>query len=222
MSPHGAPSPTSLFPSAHNVYMPHATITVAENVGITPPQTSHYLPGPSPYPFSYAPQFPAKTPHYVGPFRPHRLLESVSWDMIESPSTITLNNYPLSSRLFVEMATTPPLPAFSITSIHLPWVINIRASNGVYVTLEDFFESLYRSLRTNITTNEYNLLPHQKDRKRATVAYEQRYRRFRSDSAHDSEKRSGMKRVDFLMGRTHFHSISNSGHRSDEWRLNVS
>ena len=28
------PSPVSLFQSAHNVYMPHATITVAENVGI--------------------------------------------------------------------------------------------------------------------------------------------------------------------------------------------
>jgi hypothetical protein len=141
---------------------------------------------------------------------------------MENPSTITLNNYPLSSRLLVELATTPPLPALSITSIHLPWIINVRASNSSYVTVEDLFHSVYYSLRTNITTHEFDLLPHQMDRKRATRAYEQRYRRFRSNSAHDEEKRGGMKRIDFLMGRTRFHSISNTGHRSDEWRLNVS
>jgi hypothetical protein len=146
----------------------------------------------------------------------------VPWDMVEKPSTMTLNNYPLSSRLLLEQATSPSLPAFSIKSIHLPWTINVRASNRSYVTLEDLFESIYRSLRTNITTNEFILLPHQKDQARATRAYEKRYRRFRNNSAHDEEKRGGMKRVDFLMGRTRFHSISNTGHRSDEWRLNAS
>ena len=194
---------------------------------ITPPHTSHGLPGPSPYAISYPPKMGGKYPHYAaGPIRPHRLLESsaMHWNMMEHPSTIRFNNYPLSSRVLVEAATTPPLPTFSITSIHLPWVIQIRASNGAYVTLEDFFESIYRALRTNISTLEFNLLPHQKDKKRATLAYEQRYRRFRNTSAYDydKEKRGGMKRVDFLMGLTGFRSISNTGHRSDEWRLNVS
>lgn len=140
---------------------------------------------------------------------------------MENPSTIALSNYS-PSRLRVEQATAPPLPALSITLIHFPWTINVYASNGSYVSLEDLFESIYRSLRTNITTNEFNLLPHKNDQKRATRAYEQRYRRFRSISAHDKEKRGGMKRVDFLMGRTKFHSITNTGRRSDEWRLNVS
>lgn len=191
---------------------------------ITPPQMFHGLPGPSPYTISFVPQFPAKSPHYVGPLRPHPLLESaaVNWNLMENPSAITLNNYLLSSRLLVEQATTPPLPALSIISIHLPWTINVRASNGSYVTLGDLFDSVYLSLRTNITTNEFNLLPHQNDQKRATRAYEQRYRRLRSISAHDEEKRGGMKRIDFLMGHTTFHSISNTGRRSDEWRLNVS
>ena len=207
---------------------PTPALTIASSImssagPITPPQMSHGLPGPSPYTISYDPHFPAKLPHYVAPLRLHPLLESaaVNWDLMENPSTITLDNYLLSSRLLVEQATTPPLPALSIISIHLPWTINIRASNGSYVTLEDFFESVYRSLRTNITTNEFNLLPHQNDKKRATRAYERRYRRLRSISAHDEEKRGGMKRIDFLMGRTRFHSISSTGRRSDEWRLNV-
>ena len=186
-----------------------------------PPQMSH---GPPPYTISYVPKFLANPPHYVGPLRPHPLLESaaVNWDLMENPSTLTLNNYLLSSRLLVEQATTPPLQALYIISIHLPWAINVRASNGSYVTLEDLFDSVYLSLRTNITSNEFNLLPHQNDQKRATRAYEQRYMRFRSISARYEGKRGGMKRVDFLMGRTRFHSISNTGHRSDEWRLNVS
>ena len=33
---------------------------------------------------------------------------------------------------------------------------------------------------------------------------EQRYRRHRSSQAYDLEKRGGMKRVDFLMGKTKF------------------
>ena len=178
-----------------------------------------------PYTISYyAPQFPAKPPHCVRRLRPHPLLESaaVNWDLMENPSTITLNYYSLSSQLLVEQATTPPLPALSVTSIYLPWTINVRASNGSYVTFEDLFKSVYRSLRTIVTTIEFNLFLHQTDQKRATRAYEQRCRRFRSVPAHDKEKRGGMKRVDFLMGHTKFHSISNTGHRSDEWRLNVS
>ena len=191
---------------------------------ITPPQMSHGLPGPSPYTISYVPQYPVKPPHYVGSLRPHPLLESaaVNWDLIENPSTITLNNYLLSSRMLVEQATIPPLPAISIISTYLPWTINVRALNGSYVTLEDIFDSVYLSLRTKVAANEFNLLPHGEDKKRATRAYEQRYRRFRSITAHDEEKRGGMKRIDFLMGRTTFHSISNTGRRSDEWRLNVS
>ena len=187
---------------------------------ITPPQMSNGLPGPSPFIIS----LPANHPHYIEPLRPHPLLESaaVNWDLMENSSTITLNNYLLSSRLLVEQATSPPLPSLSIISIHLPWTINVYASNGSYVTLEDLFDSVYRSLRTNITPDEFNSLPHQNDQKRATRAYEQRYRRFRNISAHDEEKRGGMKRIDFLMGRTRFHSISSTGRRADEWRLNVS
>ena len=213
-----APPQTSHENTFYSPVTPALTFASSIQSSPAPPQTSHDLKGPSPSTNSYVPQL------LVKPLRLHRLLESaaINWDLMENPSTITRNNYPLSSRLLAELAIIPPLPAFSITSIHLPWTINIRASNGSCVTLDDLFETVYRSLRTNITTNEFNLLPHQNDQKRATRAYEQRYRRFRSISAHDdSEKRGGMKRVDFLMGRTRFHSITNTGRHSDELQLNV-
>ena len=194
---------------------------------ITPPQLYHSLPEPFPYTVSRVPRYfkLSNSPLYVEPPRPNQLLESaaVDWDLMLNPSTITLNKfYSLSSQMLVEQATTPPLPALSITSVHLPWTIDVHASNGSFVTLEDLFDSIYHSLRTNITADEYDLLPFQDDKKRATRAYKQRYGRIRSISAQDEEKQGGMKRIDFLMGCTRFRSLSNTGHRSDEWRLSVS
>ena len=50
---------------------------------------------------------------------------------------------------------------------------------------------------------------------------EQRYRRHRSSQAYDLEKRGGMKRVDFLMGKTKFLGLAMTSHGSDVWRLST-
>jgi len=192
---------------------------------ITPPSTGYGLPGPSPYPLSYPPQNqPVMSVQYADPVHAHPLVDRsvVTYDLMEHPSTITThNNYSLSTRTLREHATTPPLPFLTITSIHLPWTIKVYASNGVYVTLEDIFDSIYRTLRTNITSAEFNMFSTQDDQRRATRAYEKRYRRLRNTRAYEEEKRGGMKRVDFLMGHTKFLGISNSSRRSDEWQLRV-
>lgn len=204
---------------AYNLHTFHPSIpelSLAPSIPspITPPSTSQSLPRPSPYNTAhFSPSIP----------RPHPLLEvsAVSWNLMEHFSTITRHNHLLLGRVLFEQATTPSLPFLSITSIHLPWIIDVYASNGSYVTLGDVFSSIYRALRINITTSEFNSFPHQRDQARATRAYEQRYRRFRNAFGHDEEKRSGMKRIDFLMSHTKFHGISNVGHHSNQWQLNV-
>jgi len=142
---------------------------------------------------------------------------------MDHPSTVlTRNNYSLSVRTFREPATTPPLPFLTITSIHLPWTIKVYPSNAVYVSLEDVYDSIYRTLRTNITSAEFNLFSNQDDQRRATRAYEKRYRRHhRNTRAYEEEKRGGMKRVDFLMGHTKFLGLSNSSRHPDEWQLRI-
>ena len=191
---------------------------------ITPPSTGYGLPGPSPYVISYAPQNPTTSVPYAGLVYAHPLLDasSITYDLMEHPSTImTRNNYSLSTRTLREPATTPRLSFLKITSIHLPWTIKVYASNAVYVTLEDVFISIYRNLRTNITSAEFNLFSKQDDQRRATRAYEKRYRRLRNTRAYDEEKRGGMKRVDFLMGHTKFLGLSNSSRHPDEWQLRI-
>ena len=191
---------------------------------ITPPPTGYGLPGPSPYTLPYPPHKTATSVKHSGPVRAHPLLDTsaVTYDLMDHPSTITThNNYSLSTRTLHEQATTPPLSFLTISSIHLPWTIKVYASNGSYVTIEDVFDSIYRTLRTNITSAEFNMFSTQNDQRRATRAYEQRYRRLRNNKAYENEKRGGMKRVDFLMGHTKFLGISNNSHRPDEWQLRI-
>lgn len=178
---------------------------------ITPPSTTHPLPRSSSY----------SNPYFSPSLHPLLEATAVNWNLMEHLSTLTLNNHLFPSRAFYEQATTPPLPFLSITSLYLPWSIDVYASNGSFVTVGDVFSCIYRSLRTNITTMEFNSFPNQREQVRATRAYEQRYRRFRQTYGHDEEKRGGMKRIDFLMGHTRFHGISNSGHHPDQWQLNV-
>ena len=110
----------------------------------------------------------------------------------------------------------------TIISPHLPWSIKVHATNAHYVSLQDVLEAVYRTLRINLTQSEFASLPTEKDRRRATRAYEERYRRHRSQRSYEEEKRAGMKRVDFFMGRTRFVGLSNDGRRADEWHLRVS
>ncbi|KAF8959347.1 hypothetical protein BDZ97DRAFT_1667301 [Flammula alnicola] len=140
---------------------------------------------------------------------------------MDHPSTITRNHHSISSRAFPEPATNPPMPFITITASSLPWTIKVYASNRAFVTFEDVVDSVYRTLRTNITQSEFNSFPSASDQRRASRAYEQRYRRQRNGRLYEEEKRSGMKRVDFLMGHTRFLGISSSGRRPDEWHLNV-
>lgn len=208
-------------------YSPRHTVSSPppspDKAPITPPSTGYGLPGPSPYVLSYAPKNPTTSVPYAGLVYAHPLLEtsSVTYDLIEHPSTMTHNNYSLSTRTFREPATTPPIYFLTITSIHLPWVIKVYASNALYVTLEDVFISIYRNLRTNITGAEFHLFSKQDDQRRATRAYEKRYRRLRNTRAYEEEKRGGMKRVDFLMGHTKFLGLSNTSRHPDEWQLRI-
>jgi hypothetical protein len=126
----------------------------------------------------------------------------------------------LSPRALLEPASEPPLAFIHISSQHLPWSCKVHASNGRYVTVSDVLESLYRSLRVNITQSEFQTMLPDKERRRATRAYEDRYRRYRG-KAYEDEKRGGMKRVDFLMGRTRFGGLSLDDHQPQEWRLRV-
>lgn len=218
---HSPPTPALSF----NELSPASTAAV-----LTPPNPYQSLPGPSPYIVSYSNSnkralapYPSKSPARV---HIHQYLElssapAINYDIMDHPSFIhDRHHHHISSRVFAEPASTPPLRKLRIISEHLPWTIGVAASNGSYVTFGDVMDSLYRALQKNITPAEFGSLSSH-DGRRATQAYEQRYRRHRSNQAYDQEKRGGMKRVDFLMGKTKFWGLATTSHGSDVWRLSV-
>jgi hypothetical protein len=158
----------------------------------------------------------------------HPLLETsaMTYDLRDPVSTATAAHNWLSTETLHQSAFNPSLSRITITSAYLPWTIKVFASNASYITLQDVFSSIHSALRTNITPTEFQLLPSNHHRKRATHAYQQRYRRLRhrtnSDKASEWEKHAGMKRVDFLMDHTKFLGISSKGCKpNDQWYLHV-
>ena len=202
------------------------------------PYTSKHdsLPSPAPYMFLRTPRPPLR--ETVNRYACHPFLHAsaITYDFRDPISTAktTHNKQRLSIESLRRSAFIPSLSHTTITSSYLPWTIKVYAFNAPYITLQDVFTSIHSSLRTNITPAEFLLLPSPHHRERAIRAYQHRYRRlrhqphndFRSDKEIDreseSEKRAGMKRVDFLMGHTKFLGISCIGSQpNEEWNLHV-
>lgn len=93
--------------------------------------------------------------------------------------------------------------------------------NGTYVTVSDVLFAMYNGLRENISPAEFYGLPSKTEVRRVTEAYEQRYRRIKSRSGSYEEKKAGVKRVDFFMGRTRFAGLSPSTKGHDVWVMNI-
>jgi hypothetical protein len=191
---------------------------------LTPPSYAMALPGPTPYAVPYNIKTQSGVPRTV---RLHTLLRFsyspvLNWDLTLHPSTISTQLQGLSRQALAEPATNPPVKKLSVRSPHLPWIIKVTASRDDFITVGDILETIFRTLRANVGSQEFHALPSPKEERRVTAAYEQRYRRIRDSREYEDEKRGGVKRVDFLMGHTAFNGLSPTTHGPDVWALNTS
>jgi hypothetical protein len=182
----------------------------------TPPSFAMGLPGPSPYAVPYNKPRPT-TPRAV---RMHAFLQFsqspiLNWDISLHPSTISIPR-----RALAEPATSPPLGRVTLRSPHMPWSITVTAARDGCVTVGDVLDTIYSTLRANVSSQEFHALPGTKEQRRVSTAYEQRYRRH-SSKGYESEKRGGLRRVDFLMGHNMFAGFSPT-RGPDVWALNTS
>ncbi|KAF8879388.1 hypothetical protein BD779DRAFT_1552097 [Infundibulicybe gibba] len=189
---------------------------------LTPPQhPSGRLPGPSPYAISFPPTSHHKHPMTI---HVHPLLSSpaiISYDVTLPASTISTKHRQAATFSLSEPATNPPLRSMTVTSPHLPWSIKIYPSRHSVITVSDVLQGIYSALRTNLSASDFYALPTHKDQRRATAAYEARYRRMRGTRAYDEEKRGGLKRVDYLMDNTRFAGLTASHRGSESFTMHV-
>jgi hypothetical protein len=116
----------------------------------------------------------------------------------------------------------------TIISELLPWSIVVTPSSpkpDACVTVADVITTLHRTLRLAVHPDEFNALPSHEAKYRVNAAYESRYKRMASvdPTGFEEEKRKGVKRVDFFMGRTMFLGLSPCVSMGPNvWMINVS
>ncbi|KAL0946664.1 hypothetical protein HGRIS_012854 [Hohenbuehelia grisea] len=197
---------------------------------ITPPDAfpSHHLglPGPSPYKYalpersSRASTSPLHSPLSIHPALASSHSPLLKWDLTFPPSAAgSLTGRPIIPS---DRATSVPLSSITILLPHIRWPIKVYASyRGGAITITDILNAIYDTLRENVASSDYHALPRQ-EQKRVTASYENRYRRIKSNRGYAEEKSQGVKKVDFLMGKTRFMGLSTSGSRPDHWVLHTS
>ncbi|KAJ7776334.1 hypothetical protein B0H16DRAFT_1302431 [Mycena metata] len=177
------------------------------------------LPGPTPFtPESYI-ESAIKSPH-LHPVLAVSDLPVLTYDVSLPPSTISTHQPGLSSLVLLEPAVVPQRSTVTLRTPHLPWPIVVEASNHHFVTVSDVLDSIYASLRTNITPTEFQALETREQQRRASEAYTLRYGRLHGLLGYEDEKRQGVKRVDFLMGCTRFQGLSASD-SAGVWQLHT-
>ena len=220
------------FASTKLLYSPHATIpslshslpSPQSSTGpITPPQHPPALPYHS---ASYAPvhkAFPSRRP--VAPMGLSTSLAvshrpAIKYDVSVHPSSATAHHGHIHA-ILAGPATNPPVPLLTIISPQLPWPIPVHAPPRAFVSVSDVLIAIYHTLRKHITEHEYNSLLSYGARKRVKEAYEHRYLCAHDRRASAEEKKGGLRRVDFLMGRTRLLGLSPTMDGPLVWSLSV-
>ncbi|KAG0695056.1 hypothetical protein DFH29DRAFT_957057 [Suillus ampliporus] len=155
----------------------------------------------------------------------HPYIFPINYDVSYTPNTAAANikasPFVLDSYCLSQPATNPPIPVLSLQNDLLPWRCEIRASTRPFVTIEDVLSQLYRFLRVPGTREEFKAAPSQHVRDAIAGAYHNRCMRATSAEEYAEEQRKGLKRVDFLTGRTTFMGLSSTKLGPDAWVLNL-
>jgi hypothetical protein len=124
------------------------------------------------------------------------------WDVEQPPNTVRAANpsYPILPHL---SAVEPPTKTMRLVCKDMPWVITIKKSEGV-VTIQDVYEAIYIQLRERILHSEWRLMG-SSQRNKSTGAYAHRNERLRL--SREPEDTGGIRRVDYLLGKSQFVGI---------------
>ncbi|KAJ3891788.1 hypothetical protein GG344DRAFT_46676 [Lentinula edodes] len=161
--------------------------------------------------------------HYLLAFSPYQL-PPIPYHLSTHPS---ITKSFISADVLSEPATDPPVSSLIITCPHLQWEFTVTPSSrkASCVSVIDVLYALYRGLRIAVHPVEYKALPSPEAVANVNEAYYSRCNSILEAQARQEEQSKGIKRVDFLIGRTRFLGLSKKSRRRDDglvWELNVS
>ncbi|KAJ7438177.1 hypothetical protein FB451DRAFT_1060463 [Mycena latifolia] len=223
-SPSSEASTSSLPPSPSGTPPPQLPESAAP---VIPRAPIIYSPWPSPHLLSTPPRKEPSPPsaifdraqiHFLLSFAPFTPPQ-VHYDL--SHPLYTLN--PQLTPSFLDPATYPPLASLTVLCRHLAWPISIYPSSiGGFVSVLDVLTAVVTSLRLAVRRPEYETLPAGDARQSVDDAFFARCRLVADEGERRIEESKGVKRVDFLMGKTRFLGLSGPLEGLHVWELNVS
>ncbi|KAJ7843655.1 hypothetical protein B0H14DRAFT_2778467 [Mycena olivaceomarginata] len=224
-----SPLPWSPSPGASTSSLPPSP-----SVRSPPPIHDERTHSPSPAPVVYNLWGPSVVP-FVSPRKDHIPIEGraqihsllsftpfappiVDYDLSHPFQTITSQLTPS----FFNPATYPALPALTVLCRHITWPISVFPSQLTgFVSVLDVFMSVHTSLRLSARRAEYDALPSSDVRQGVDNAYFRRCELLADEEQRRTEAAQGVKRVDFLSGKTRFLGLSGPVEGAHVWELNV-
>ena len=132
-----------------------------------------------------------------------------------SASSHSFENVNLS--LLSEQATYPASPSITLITEALPWSITVTAKSA-FVTVYDVLQALHSSLRLQVTKTEWASLS-RASQDVIAASFHKRAGGFANRLKREKQLGKGVRRLDFLVGRTRLFGISPFGKQPDVFKV---
>jgi len=141
----------------------------------------------------------------------------ISHDFTFDPAT-SVARLPFTA--LAEPASYPPTPYIVILHKRLPWQIRLAPSDPKlgYITVWDVLCGVSNFLKQPASKTEYDLIPSDRAKSEVSSAY---MRRCKASRNFEAERAAGLKRVDFLEGRTRFCGLTGTSKGPEVWEVHT-
>ncbi|KAF9783810.1 hypothetical protein BJ322DRAFT_881242 [Thelephora terrestris] len=205
---------------------PSPTLSESTASSSTPPMTPQSLFTTAPLPSPMSPIHPAITHRGIPPylcfdlaFPPSYLLVSESPSFGSGRSSTSSGSTGSVSNLLLlsEPAICSAFSTIILLTEALPWSVTVTA-RSTFVTLFDVLQSLHSSLRRQVTKAEWASLP-RASQEVIAASFHKRVGGFSDRVKRDKQSKKGVRRLDFLVGRTRFFGISAFGEKPGVFKV---
>jgi len=119
--------------------------------------------------------------------------------------------------LLYEPAIHPATPSITLLTEALPWSITVTAKSS-FVTLFDVLQALHSSLRLQVTKTEWASLS-RASQIAISASFHKRISAFSDRIKREKQLGKGVRRLDFLVGRTRLFGISPFGEKQGVYKV---
>lgn len=212
-------------PSPPSTRTPSPTTSESTASSLTPPPTPQSLfkttPLPALMPYIHPAITYTGTPPCLGfdlAFPPSHLITPDSPSISSDRSSVSSHSVQsIDLALFSEPAIYPPTPSIILQTEALPWSITVTAGS-TFVTLYDILQALHSSLRLQVTKTEWASFS-RGSQDVIFTSFLERVDGFSGRIKREKQLGKGVRRLDFLVGRTKFFGISPFGGKPGVYRV---